>query len=106
MLHLTSRYLENSVARTESSGCYPPARCTDRSRNVSKVLDDAGSLSRADLDTLTSALVVRQLQPWHEDIKKRQVKSPKVYIGDSGLLHGLLNLRHQDDIDSHPKVGT
>ncbi|MBM4035105.1 MAG: ATP-binding protein [Planctomycetes bacterium] len=57
------------------------------------------------LDWLTSALVVRQLQPWHENISKRQVKAPKVYIADSGLLHGLLNLRSPADLAAHPKVG-
>jgi predicted AAA+ superfamily ATPase len=57
------------------------------------------------LDILTSALVIRQLLPWHANISKRQVKSPKVYITDSGLLHGLLNLPTQRDLDGHPKVG-
>jgi predicted AAA+ superfamily ATPase len=57
------------------------------------------------LDILSSALVVRQLQPWYENIRKRQIKSPKVYIIDSGLLHGLLNLPSQHDLDAHPKLG-
>jgi uncharacterized protein len=57
------------------------------------------------LDRLTSALVVRQLLPWHENISKRQVKSPKVYVADSGLLHALLNVRSMLDLESHPKVG-
>jgi len=57
------------------------------------------------LDLLTQALVVRQLSPWHENISKRQVKSPKVYISDSGLLHGLLGLATLADLDAHPKVG-
>lgn len=57
------------------------------------------------LDLLTSALVIRQLQPWHENISKRQVKSPKIYISDSGLLHSLLNLRILKDLEVHPKVG-
>jgi predicted AAA+ superfamily ATPase len=57
------------------------------------------------LDLLTAALVVRQLQPWHENVSKRQVKSPKVYIKDSGLLHGLLGLATFADLESHPKVG-
>lgn len=57
------------------------------------------------LDLLTSALVVRQLPPWHENISKRQVKSPKVYIADSGLLHTLLNLTTLADLEGHPKVG-
>ena len=43
------------------------------------------------VDLLTSALVVRQLLPWHENIAKRQIKSPKVYLSDSGILHSLLN---------------
>jgi len=57
------------------------------------------------LDLLTSALVVYQLKPWHENIAKRQVKAPKIYITDSGLLHSLLNLIDFKDIESHPKVG-
>lgn len=57
------------------------------------------------LDLLTHAYMVRQLQPWHENIAKRQVKSPKVYIRDSGLLHCLLGLRSFRDIQAHPKFG-
>lgn len=57
------------------------------------------------LDLLASALVLRILQPWHENIPKRQVKSPKVYIADSGLLHALLNLRSRTELEGHPKVG-
>jgi hypothetical protein len=57
------------------------------------------------LDLLTSALVVRQIPAWHENIGKRQVKAPKVFIADSGLLHTLLNLQTMTDLESHPKVG-
>lgn len=57
------------------------------------------------LDLLTSVFVVRQLQPWFENISKRQVRSPKVYIGDSGVLHALLGLTTRTDVVSHPKVG-
>jgi predicted AAA+ superfamily ATPase len=57
------------------------------------------------LDLLTSALVVKQLLPWHENISKRQVKAPKVYISDSGILHSLLNLIHLKDLEGHPKMG-
>jgi predicted AAA+ superfamily ATPase len=57
------------------------------------------------LDLLTSALVVRQLLPWHENISKRQVKSPKVYIADSGILHSLLGLKTGADVEGHPKLG-
>ncbi|HEY3244219.1 MAG TPA: ATP-binding protein [Phycisphaerae bacterium] len=57
------------------------------------------------LDLLTSALVVRQLPPWHENLAKRQVKAPKVYLADSGLLHMLLGLTTPADLERHPKVG-
>lgn len=60
--------------------------------------------ARRYLDILSGAFVVNQIQPWHENIKKRQVKSPKVYIRDSGLLHALLSLEG-DIILKHPKLG-
>jgi hypothetical protein len=65
----------------------------------------ADTTIRGYLDRLTSALVVKQLLPWHENISKRQVKMPKIYISDSGLLHALLNLRTIQDIEAYPKVG-
>ena len=65
----------------------------------------ADTTVRGYLDRLTDALVVRQLKPWHENIGKRQVKAPKIYIRDSGLLHALLNLGSQRDIEGHPKLG-
>jgi predicted AAA+ superfamily ATPase len=57
------------------------------------------------LDILSSALVVRQLLPFQANIAKRQVKSPKIYIIDSGLAHTLLNINTMPDLKSHPKVG-
>jgi predicted AAA+ superfamily ATPase len=57
------------------------------------------------LDLMTSALVVQQLLPWHENISKRQVKAPKIYMADSGLLHSLLNIRTFRDLEVHPKIG-
>jgi predicted AAA+ superfamily ATPase len=57
------------------------------------------------LDVLTATFVVRQLRPWHENIAKRQVKAPKVYLRDSGLLHALLGLATARDVASHPVVG-
>lgn len=56
------------------------------------------------LDILSGTYLVRQIQPWYENLQKRQVKSPKVYIRDSGLLHALLSLRGEQ-IMSHVKVG-
>lgn len=57
------------------------------------------------LDALSDALVIRQLQPWFVNISKRQVRAPKVYIRDSGLLHALLGIADHDDLAGHPKVG-
>ena len=57
------------------------------------------------LDLLSGALVLRQLPPWHENLAKRQVKSPKVYVRDSGLLHQLLGIRTDAELLSHPKCG-
>jgi predicted AAA+ superfamily ATPase len=57
------------------------------------------------LDLLSAAFVVRQLPPWSENLAKRQVKSPKVYVADSGLLHTLLDIGREADLVRHPKVG-
>lgn len=57
------------------------------------------------LDILTSTFIIRQLSPWWENISKRQVKSPKIFLLDSGLLHALLGLENYEEILSHPKVG-
>ncbi len=57
------------------------------------------------LDILTSSFVIRQLQPWHENLKKRQVKAPKIYLADSGLLHALLGIANRTDLEAHPKLG-
>ncbi|KAF0242688.1 MAG: ATPase [Planctomycetota bacterium] len=63
------------------------------------------SSARRYLDLLTGAYVVRQLQPWFENVGKRLVKSPKVYVRDSGLLHALLLLRTATEVASHPRHG-
>lgn len=57
------------------------------------------------LDALSGLFMVRQLQPWHENLGKRQVKSPKIYVRDSGLLHQLLGIRTDKELLSHPKCG-
>ena len=61
--------------------------------------------ARRYLDILAGAFMVRVLPPWFENLKKRQVKSPKVYLRDSGLLHALLGLSDADALAGHPKVG-
>jgi len=63
------------------------------------------STARRHLDLLSDALMVRQLQPWHANLKKRQVKAPKVYVRDSGLFHQLLGLDSEKALLSHPKLG-
>lgn len=72
---------------------------------IGRSLGVADTTVRGYLDRLTDALVIRQLKPWHENLGKRQVKSPKIYIRDSGLLHALLNLATLRDIEGHPKLG-
>ena len=49
--------------------------------------------------------MIRPLAPWFENLGKRQVKAPKVYIRDTGLLHALLGITNQRDLEHHPKVG-
>jgi len=61
--------------------------------------------ARRYLDALSGAYVVRQLQPWFENLGKRVVKSPKVYVRDSGLLHALLGIPDFPALQGHPKLG-
>ena len=57
------------------------------------------------LDILSGIFMMRQLQPWHTNIKKRQVKSPKIYIRDTGMLHALLGLKTKSELLSSPRCG-
>ena len=63
------------------------------------------STTRRYLDLLEGVFMVRQLPPWYANVKKRQVKSPKVYFRDTGLLHQLLGIRSERDLLTHPKSG-
>jgi uncharacterized protein len=58
------------------------------------------------LDLLSDVFIVRQLQPWHANLKKRQVKAPKIYFRDPGLLHYLLGIRTEKDLLANPKSGS
>ncbi len=58
------------------------------------------------IDLLAGALLVRVLPPWHANVGKRQVKAPKVYIADSGVLHALLGLGDARSVESHPGLGS
>lgn len=57
------------------------------------------------LDILVGAFLLRELKPWHANVEKRQVRSPKVYLRDVGILHTLLDLDTRRDIERHPIVG-
>lgn len=63
------------------------------------------STVRRYLDWLTQTYMVRQLQPWHENLGKRQVKSPKIYFRDTGLLHALAGIRSEAELVRSPRLG-
>jgi predicted AAA+ superfamily ATPase len=54
---------------------------------------------------MVDLMLVRRIQPWSSNIGKRLVKSPKIYIRDSGILHALLNIQTVDDLLGHPVIG-
>jgi uncharacterized protein len=70
-----------------------------------RALGVSESTTRRHLDLLSDAFMIRQLQPFHANLRKRQVKAPKIYVRDSGLLHRLLGIGTLKDLFSHPKVG-
>ncbi len=72
---------------------------------IARSLGESHATVKRHLDILTAALMVRQLQPWHENLGKRQVKAPKVYLRDSGLLHTLLGIPSFRALEGHPKLG-
>jgi len=72
---------------------------------ISRSLGEAHTTVKRHLDLLTGALMVRQLPPWHENLGKRQVKSPKIYLRDTGLLHALLGIPQFRALEGHPKIG-
>jgi predicted AAA+ superfamily ATPase len=72
---------------------------------VSRSLGEAHTTVKRHLDLLTAALMVRQLPPWHENLGKRQIKSPKIYVRDTGLLHALLGVPSFRALEGHPKIG-
>lgn len=78
---------------------------TWNSSEIGRSLGFTEKTARRYLDALTANFLVRQLPPWFENLAKRQVKAPKVYIRDSGLLHGLLHLASIERLEEHPKLG-
>ncbi len=75
------------------------------STEVAASLGVAPNTARSYLDALSQTFMVRQLQPWHENIGKRQVKSPKLYLRDSGIFHRLQGISSWDAMQAHPKLG-
>ena len=72
---------------------------------LSRALGVSDTSVRAYVDSLAGTFVVNVLQPWHENVGKRQVKRPKVYISDTGILHALLGLETPEEIEGHPILG-
>src|SRR5438445_8841293 len=79
--------------------------------NILNASEIGGSLSithhtvRKYSEILAGTFMIRILEPWFENISKRQVKSPKVYIRDSGLLHTLLGIQNYDELQVYPRLG-
>lgn len=73
---------------------------------IGRSLGAADTTVRHYLDVLAGTFMVRQLAPWIENIAKRQVKSPKIYFRDSGILHALMGIRDGRDLLHHPRMGS
>ncbi|MDQ3349661.1 MAG: ATP-binding protein, partial [Acidobacteriota bacterium] len=72
---------------------------------LARALGSSEPTARRYLDILSGTYMVRQLTPWFENLTKRQVKAPKIYIRDSGVLHALLGIANAEGLQSHPKLG-
>jgi predicted AAA+ superfamily ATPase len=73
---------------------------------IGRSLGISDKTARRHLDLLHGAYMIRVVQPWFENLKKRQVKSPKIYLRDSGLLHLFLGIADRDQLLGHPKLGS
>jgi predicted AAA+ superfamily ATPase len=84
------------------------AHCHGQLWNASQISKSLGVSSptvKNYLNILEETFIIRQLQPYYSNIKKRLIKSPKVYIRDSGILHALLSHKTLDDLQGHPMMG-
>ena len=72
---------------------------------LSRALGVSDTSVRAYVDSLAGTFVVNVLQPWHENVGKRQVRRPKVYVSDTGVLHTLLGLETREEVEGHPILG-
>lgn len=73
--------------------------------NIAKSLSVSSTTLKKYIDFLENAFLIRQLQPYYPNIKKRIVKAPKVYLRDTGILHNLLNIQSTDDLEGNPLKG-
>lgn len=78
---------------------------TFNASEIGKSLGVADTTAKRYLDILTGTFMLRRLNPWHENLKKRQVKTPKVYFRDSGILHTLLGIADAAGLAVHPRLG-
>jgi len=76
-----------------------------KAAELARSLDMSETTARRYLDMLEGVFLVRILRPWHANLMKRQVKAPKVYFRDTGLLHTLLGIRSEKDLLTHPRYG-
>jgi len=84
------------------------AHCHGQIWNAAELARSLGAsenTARRYLDILAGTFMVRVLPPWFENVGKRQVKSPKVYLRDTGVLHALLQIETLSDLQAHPKLG-
>ncbi len=72
---------------------------------ISRSLGVSDQTARKYLDILVGTFMVRELTPWYENIQKRQVRAPKIYFRDSGILHALLNIKDAAELDVYPRLG-
>ena len=75
-------------------------------RELGKSLGISDHMVRKYLDILAGTFMIRILLPWYENLEKRQIKSPKIYFRDSGILHALLGICSQAELDVYPKIGS
>jgi predicted AAA+ superfamily ATPase len=75
------------------------------SSEIGRSLGFSDTTIRSYFDVLSGTFMLRILKPWIENISKRQIKSPKIYFRDSGILHSLMGLQQKQDLLSHPKLG-
>ncbi len=73
---------------------------------LGKSLGISDHMVRKYLDILAGTFMIRILLPWYENLEKRQIKSPKIYFRDSGILHALIGIRSRAEMDIHPKMGS